>query len=100
MVGRSPYSVELVRSFVHGHCPAYAAAAGYDPAAMITCLERVRSQGAVADSFRHHPSLDDRLSELRSGIRRFRLARRGQVLQQERFTEHVALQVDDAEGLE
>jgi hypothetical protein len=79
---------------------AYAAAAGYDPAAMITCLERVRSQGGVEDSFRHHPSLDDRLSELRSGIRRFRLARRGQVLEQKRFTEHVALQVKHAEGLE
>jgi hypothetical protein len=79
---------------------AYAAAAGYDPSAMVKCLERVQSRGGVEDSFRHHPPLDDRISKLRSGIRRFRLARRGQVLQQARFSARMALKVDCGEGIE
>lgn len=65
---------------------AYAAAAGYDPNAMVSYLERVRERGAGADAFRHHPSLDERIAALREGIRRYRLADGTQVLGDERFT--------------
>jgi len=64
---------------------AYAAAAGYDPNAMISYLERVRELGMGPDVFRHHPSLDDRITALREGIRRYRLASRTHVLGDERF---------------
>jgi len=79
---------------------AYAAAAGYDPNAMVTYLERVRSGGEMHDAFRHHPSLDDRIAALRAGIQRFRLARRGQVLEQVRFRDHVALSPAAVKGFE
>jgi Zn-dependent protease with chaperone function len=64
---------------------AYAAAAGYDPNAMISYLERVRALGTGPDAFRHHPSLDERIAALREGIRRYRLAAGTRVLEQERF---------------
>lgn len=64
---------------------AYAAAAGYDPNAMISYLERVRDQGVGPDAFRHHPSLNERIAALRAGIRRYRLAAGTQVLETERF---------------
>lgn len=64
---------------------AYAAAAGYDPNAMISCLERVRDRGTGQDTFRHHPSVQDRINALREGIRKYRLAAGHQVLEQERF---------------
>lgn len=64
---------------------AYAAAAGYDPNAMISYLERVRDLGVGPDAFRHHPSLDERIAALREGIRRYRLADGTQVLETERF---------------
>ncbi len=64
---------------------AYAAAAGYDPNAMIRYLERVRGQGIGPDAFRHHPSIDERITALREGIRRYRLATGTQVLGDERF---------------
>ncbi len=71
---------------------AYAAAAGYDPNAMVEYLERVRDRGDVHDAFRHHPAIDDRIEALRTGIRRYRLAQRGQALKQERYASHVSLQ--------
>jgi len=77
---------------------AYAAAAGYDPNAMITYLERVRDQGGVHDAFRHHPEINDRIVALRTGIRRYRLARRGQSLKQERYASHMRGQ--DGSGIE
>jgi predicted Zn-dependent protease len=64
---------------------AYAAQAGYDPNALAAYLERVRSRGEIHDAFRHHPSLDDRISELQSSVRRFHLRQRGQELKQKRF---------------
>ena len=77
---------------------AYAAAAGYDPNAMITYLERVRDQGDVHDAFRHHPAINDRIAALRTGIRRYRLTQRGQTLKQERYASHISGQ--DGSGLE
>jgi Zn-dependent protease with chaperone function len=68
---------------------AYAAAAGYDPNAMITYLERVRDQGGTHDAFRHHPAINDRIAALRMGIRRYRLAQRGQALKHERYASRV-----------
>jgi len=69
---------------------AYAAAAGYDPNAMITYLERVRELGMGPDAFRHHPSLDERIVALREGIRRYRLAAGTRVLEVERFKQETA----------
>ena len=64
---------------------AYAAAAGYDPNAMISYLERVREQGGAADAFRHHPPIEARIAALREGIQRYRLAAGTRVLLAERF---------------
>jgi len=64
---------------------AYAAAAGYDPRALVTYLERISVKAEIHDSFRHHPSLDDRISALQSGMKRFRLVQRGQSLKEVRF---------------
>jgi len=69
---------------------AYAAAAGYDPNALVAYLERIRSNGEIHDAFRHHPSLDDRISELQSGIKRYRLEQRGRQLQKQRFEKETA----------
>ncbi len=66
---------------------AYASAAGYDPRALITCLERVRRNGEIEDSFRHHPSLDDRILGLQNGLKRYRLVQRGQSLKKDRYRE-------------
>jgi len=66
---------------------AYAAAAGYDPKALVNYLERIRSNGEIHDSFRHHPSLDERISALQLGIKRFRLVQRDQALKAVRFRE-------------
>ena len=68
---------------------AYAAAAGYDPNAMITYLERVRDRGETHDAFRHHPAINDRIVALQTGIRRYRLAQRGQALKHERYASRV-----------
>jgi hypothetical protein len=64
---------------------AYAAAAGYDPKAMVTYLERLQGCGDLNDAFRHHPSIEDRIDALRAGIRSHRLARRGQEVKADRF---------------
>jgi len=77
---------------------AYAAAAGYDPNAMITYLERVRARGGVHDAFRHHPGISDRIAALRTGIRRYRLAQRGQALKHERYASYMRGQ--DGSGVE
>lgn len=69
---------------------AYAAAAGYDPNAMISYLERVRGQGVGPDAFRHHPSLDERIAALREGIRRYRLEAGTRFLGEERFKLEIA----------
>ncbi|HAS83526.1 MAG TPA: hypothetical protein DCS43_12870, partial [Verrucomicrobia bacterium] len=69
---------------------AYAAAAGYDPQAMITYLERVRDDGVGQDTFRHHPAIQDRIEALRDGIRRYRLVAGRPVLHTERFMEQTA----------
>jgi predicted Zn-dependent protease len=63
---------------------AYAAAAGYDPAAMVELLQRVGGV-AEADMFRHHPGLGERIDTLRKGIARYRLRRDGQVRLARRF---------------
>lgn len=70
---------------------AYAAAAGYDPKALVTYLERVRAKGEIKDSFRHHPSLDDRVSALQTNLKRFRLVQRGQALKDVRFREKMGV---------
>ncbi len=64
---------------------AYAAAAGYDPNAMITYLERVQAHGIGPDAFRHHPGIPERISALRDHIRRYRLTAGHSVLHEERF---------------
>ena len=64
---------------------AYAAQAGYDPGALPAYLARVRSRGEIHDAFRHHPSLDDRISELQASIKRYHLGQRGQELKEKRF---------------
>jgi hypothetical protein len=69
---------------------AYAAAAGYDPRALVTYLERVSIKAGIHDSFRHHPSIDDRISALQSGMQRFRLVQRWQSLKEVRFKEKMA----------
>ncbi len=63
---------------------AYAAAAGYDPEAMVDLLERVGASGEE-DRFRHHPELSARLEALREGIRRYGLKRPGQKRMATRF---------------
>lgn len=68
---------------------AYAAAAGYDPQAFVNYLERARGQN-LQDAFRHHPPLEDRIAALRSDIRRYHLARRGQVEERGRFEAELA----------
>jgi predicted Zn-dependent protease len=69
---------------------AYAAAAGYDPAAMITYLERVRDTGVGQDVFRHHPSIQDRIGALRDNIRKYRMAAGHPVVHEERFQTQMA----------
>jgi len=69
---------------------AYAAAAGYDPNAMVSYLERVRDQEVGPDAFRHHPSLDERIAALREGIRSYRLAAGTRVLELDRFKQETA----------
>jgi hypothetical protein len=56
---------------------AYAAAAGYDPRAMIELLQRVGSS-TESDAFRHHPGIGERLETIQKGISRYKLARKGQ----------------------
>jgi hypothetical protein len=56
---------------------AYAAAAGYDPRAMIELLQRVGGS-AEMDAFRHHPGIGERLKTIQKGISRYKLARKGQ----------------------
>jgi len=68
---------------------AYAAAAGYDPNAMVAYLERVRDGGGVHDAFRHHPAIDDRITALKTAIRRYRLVQRGQASMQGRYVSRV-----------
>ena len=63
---------------------AYAASAGYDPRAFVAYLERVGRKGG-ADSFRHHPPLQERVSELKNGVKRYHLVRNGQIIDSERF---------------
>ena len=69
---------------------AYAAAAGYDPGAMITYLERVRDTGTGQDVFRHHPSIQDRIGTLRDNIRKYHLAAGHPVVHEERFQAQMA----------
>jgi uncharacterized protein YraI len=69
---------------------AYAAAAGYDPKALARLLERLSSQVADGDDFRHHPPLADRLAVLNQIVGRYRLAKPGQQRLPERFARHVA----------
>ncbi len=78
---------------------AYAAAAGYDPNAMITYLERVQDQGVGQDTFRHHPALQDRIAALRDGIRRYRLVVGRPVLHTERYMEQTARLRGQKEGM-
>ncbi|NQU39997.1 MAG: M48 family metalloprotease [Lentisphaerae bacterium] len=63
---------------------AYAAAAGYDPTAMVELLQRVGG-AAQADAFRHHPALAERIDALEKGIARYGLQREGQQRLDERF---------------
>lgn len=73
---------------------AYAAAAGYPPDAMITLLRRIKSSGAGdADSFQHHPPLDERIEQLKHAVDKYRLASRGQKLFAERYAEKAAGQL-------
>jgi hypothetical protein len=53
-------------------------------------LERVRNNGEIHDAFRHHPSLNDRISELQAGIKRYHLMQRGQRSQKQRFEKETA----------
>jgi hypothetical protein len=56
---------------------AYASAAGYDPSAAASLLERLQSQSAEGDVYRHHPSLSQRIAELKRAISRYKLIRGG-----------------------
>jgi len=56
---------------------AYAAAAGYDPRAMVDLLMRVGSS-AEMDAFRHHPDIGERLDTVQSGLSRYKLSWGGQ----------------------
>ncbi|OGV85875.1 MAG: hypothetical protein A2340_11375 [Lentisphaerae bacterium RIFOXYB12_FULL_60_10] len=49
----------------------YAAAAGYDPGAMVRVLRRIADaqQGESDDAFRHHPSLDERMAAIEQFVR-------------------------------
>ncbi|MBL7076853.1 MAG: M48 family metalloprotease [Kiritimatiellae bacterium] len=63
---------------------AYAAAAGYDPTAMVELLQRVGGS-AEMDAFRHHPGIGERLQTIQSGISRYKMARSGQKRLASRF---------------
>ena len=64
---------------------AYAADAGYNPEALVNYLERIKNSHDIHDAFRNHPSLDDRISALQSGISRYRIKRAGQTDKPECF---------------
>lgn len=55
----------------------YAAAAGYDPRAMVELLQRV-GDAAQADALRHHPAIDERLAVIEQTISRYKLVRTDQ----------------------
>ncbi|MBT3294378.1 MAG: M48 family metalloprotease [Verrucomicrobia bacterium] len=63
---------------------AYAAAAGYDPRAMVELLQRVGG-AAEMDAFRHHPGMGERIAALQKGIARYHLVRDGQTRLAQRF---------------
>ncbi len=67
---------------------AFAAAAGYDPDALIDLLTRVATQAGGGDAFRHHPGPAERIRALREGIGTYRLGDRRQTRQSERFAVH------------
>ncbi len=64
---------------------AYAAAAGYDPHAMVELLQRVGGAAAV-DAFHHHPGIGERLQTIQNGIFRYKLAHPNQKRLLDRFT--------------
>lgn len=70
---------------------AYAAAAGYQPAAAIDVLQRVAESGVEdADIYRHHPPIDKRIADLKKGIVQYRLARGDQVRPRDRLRAVIA----------
>lgn len=69
---------------------AYAAAAGYDPNAFVTYLERVQDHGTGQDAFQHHPPLQDRINALRDNIHKYRMASGHPVLNELPFQEAMA----------
>ena len=73
---------------------AYAAAAGYDPSAAVSLLERLQSQFAEADIYRHHPPASQRIAEMKRAIAKYRLTRSGQ----KRPTERLGLLTAGSDG--
>jgi Zn-dependent protease with chaperone function len=68
---------------------AYAAAAGYDPRAMLGVLRRAAA-GSHEDTFRHHPPLSERLEAVEAAITRYGLSRADQQTAETRFRRRVA----------
>ena len=64
---------------------AYAAAAGYDPTAMVGLLRRIGAEHGGQDVFRHHPPVATRVAELERAIDKYRLQWKGQGEFAERF---------------
>jgi len=64
---------------------AYAAAAGYEPSAAVSLLDRIQSQFAEGDRYRHHPPIVQRIAELKRAIAKYRLTREGQKRPTERI---------------
>ena len=70
---------------------AYAAAAGYQPAAAVDLLERIMGTGEErADVYRHHPPIANRVADLRKGIAQYRLASGDQVRPSARLRDALA----------
>jgi hypothetical protein len=67
---------------------AYAAAAGYQPAAAVDVLERIMGTGEErVDVYRHHPPIASRAADLKKGIAQYRLAGSDQVRPSRRLNE-------------
>jgi beta-barrel assembly-enhancing protease len=69
---------------------AYAAAAGYDPRAMLDVLRRIEERHATGEAFRHHPPVNERIAKLDAAIRRYHLAWSGQKRLADRYTQMTA----------
>ena len=69
---------------------AYAAAAGYDPQAMVAFLTRTATDSAIGpDMFSHHPELSERISTLGLSLSKYRLLWDGQKRMQVRYARYM-----------